>query len=145
MLEDVGLVLALVHQLDAHTRVQERQLAQPLGQDLVVELDVREDPRARLEANDGSTLLGVTHDRERGRRLAEVVLLAVNLPVAGNGELEVVGEGVDDGDADAMQAARNLVGGVVEFPAGVQHGHDDLSCRSPFLRMDVYRDSTAVI
>ncbi len=38
MLEHVGLVLALVDELDAHAGVQEGQLAQALGQDVVVEL-----------------------------------------------------------------------------------------------------------
>ena len=41
-LEDLFLAVALVDQLDAHAIVQERELAQALGQDVVVELDVAE-------------------------------------------------------------------------------------------------------
>src|SRR6185437_11971646 len=45
------------------------------------------------------------------------------------GDLDPFGEGVDDADADAMQAARGLVGLAGELPAGVQHGHDHLQRR----------------
>ena len=55
--EHVGLVLALVDQLDAHAGVQERQLAQALGEDVVVELDVGEDLRAGLEADHRAAVL----------------------------------------------------------------------------------------
>jgi len=40
--------------------------------------------------------------------------------------LEPLGERVDAGDADAVEAARDLVGALVELAAGVQHGQDDL-------------------
>ena len=36
VLEHVALVLALIDELDAHAGIQERQLAQALGQDFVV-------------------------------------------------------------------------------------------------------------
>jgi hypothetical protein len=36
-----------------------------------------------------------------------------------------VAQRVDDGDADAVQAAGDLVGVVVELAAGVQDGEDD--------------------
>ena len=39
---------------------------------------------------------------------------------------------VDDGNADPMQAARGLIGFLIEFAARVQRGHDDFERR--FLR-----------
>src|SRR5262245_20604387 len=48
-------------------------------------------------------------------------------------------------DADAVQAAGNLVGVLVEFSAGVQLGHDDLGRRYAFALVDVGRDATAVV
>jgi hypothetical protein len=39
--EDLALAVPLVDQLDADAGVQEGQLAQALGQDVVVELDIR--------------------------------------------------------------------------------------------------------
>src|SRR5262245_22911797 len=46
------------------------------------------------------------------------------LAVAPDGELEPAGQRVDDGHADAVQSAGDFVGVLVEFPAGVQLGHD---------------------
>ena len=56
VLEHVALGFALVDELDAHAGIQERQLAQSLGENFVVEGDVREDRRAGLEAHDRALL-----------------------------------------------------------------------------------------
>ena len=87
MLEHFGLLLALVDELDAHTGIQERQLAQALGEHVVMELDVGEDLRARLEADRGAALLRVADRRERRLRLAQVIFLPVQLAVAADGQL----------------------------------------------------------
>ena len=52
---------------------------------------------------------------------------------------------VDDGNADAVQAAGNLVGILVEFPAGMQLRHDDLGGRHALALVDVGRDAAAVV
>ena len=44
-----------------------------------------------------------------------------------------------------MEAARHLVRILVEFPARVQLGHDDLGRRDPFALMDVGRNPAAVV
>ena len=44
-----------------------------------------------------------------------------------------------------MQPARDLVGVLVEFTAGMQVGHDDLGGRHPLLVMNADRDAAAVI
>ena len=44
-----------------------------------------------------------------------------------------------------MQAAGNLVRGIVELTAGMQHGHDYFGRGTPFFRMDIHRNSTPVI
>jgi hypothetical protein len=55
-------------------------------------------------------------------------------------------QGVDDGDADAMQAAGGLVGLGVELSAGVQRRHDDFERRLVLeLRMRIDRDAAAVV
>ena len=117
VLEDVGLVLALVDQLDAHAGVQERQFAQPVGQRVVHELDVGKDLGGGLEADGGPPLLCRTHFGERCHRLSEPVFLAVELAVPGDRQLQDVGQRVDHRDADAMQAAGHFVGTIVEFSA----------------------------
>ena len=87
----------------------------------------------------------VPTSRQRRLRLAQTVFLLVEPAVAVDRQQQVLGQGVDDGDADAVQAARNLVGRVVELTAGVQHGHDDFGRRATLLRMDIHRYSTAVV
>ena len=86
MLENIGLVLALVHELDAHAGVEKRELAQPLGQDLVIELDVGKDLRARLEAHHRASLGGLADDSQRRDGIAQVILLAMHLPVPVHGQ-----------------------------------------------------------
>ncbi len=44
-----------------------------------------------------------------------------------------------------MQTTRNLVAVGVEFAAGMQHGHDDLGSRAPFLGLHVDRNAAAVV
>ena len=51
---------------------------------------------------------------------------------------------IDDGDADAVEAARYLVGVLVEFSAGMQLGHDDFGGRHAFA-VDVGRNAAAVV
>ncbi len=143
--KDVRLVLALVDELDAHAGIEERQLAQPLGEDLVVELDVGEDPRARPEADDRAAIVPVADDRERRGGLAEVVLLAMELALAGDAELQVIRQRVDDRHADPVQAARDLVRAVVELTARVQHGHDHFGGGAALLGMDVDRNAAPVV
>ena len=60
--------------------------------------------------------------------------------------MEPLGERVDDRDADAVQAAGDLVAAAVaELAAGVQRGQHDLG-RGPFLFLQfVDRDAAAVV
>ena len=76
---------------------------------------------------------------------AALVALYVAFTFTLDGELEPIAEGIDTRDADAMEAARDLVGVVVEFTASVQLGHDDLSGRDSFFFMEVNRDAAAVV
>ncbi len=143
--EDLAALVALVHQFDSYTGIQERKFAQALLQDLVFELDVGEDRVAGLEADRGAALVGRTRHRERRDRFTEAVFLRVDLAVAVDREVQGLRERVDDGHADAVQAARDLVRGVVELAARVQDGEDDFRRRDPLLRMDIHRNSTAVV
>jgi hypothetical protein len=119
VVEGLAALVPLVDELDADAGVQERELAQALLQDLVLELDVGEDLVAGLEPDRRAALVaGADHGQGR-HRVAEPVLLGVLLAVAVDGQVQRLGERVDDGHADAVQAARDLVRRVVEFPAGV--------------------------
>ena len=71
------------------------------------------------------------------------------LAVAPDGEVEPFGERVDHRDADAVQAAGDLVGIVVrrvlELTAGMELGHDDLGRGDAFLLVDPGRDAAAIV
>ena len=145
VLEGLDLAVALVGEIDAHAGVEERQLAQAFGEDVVVELDVGEDDRRRLEAHARTGAVGGAGDGQRRNRLAQAVFLLVELAIAMDGELQHLRKRVDDGDADTVQAARDFVGAVVELTARVQHGHDDFGGGTTFFGVDVDRDAAAVV
>ena len=54
---------------------------------------------------------------------AALVFLLVDVAVAADFDLAPLGEEVDDGDADAVQAAGGLVGALLELAAELEHGH----------------------
>ena len=60
-------------------------------------------------------------------------------------KFEEIGQCVYHGHADAMETAGDLVRGVVEFTARVQHGHDDLGRRNALFAVDIDRNTTAVV
>ena len=156
---DKGLDAAFVTQLlalldgmshvgenDEYARIEEGEFAQPPFQRREIELGHGEGLRARQEGHFGAApITGRPHDRQGRERLAVTELHAVLLAVAPDGELEPGRQRVDDRDADAVQSARHLVGILVEFPTGVELGHDDLGGRDAFALVDVDRDAAAVV
>ena len=79
-----------------------------------------------------------------GDRLPALVGLRVDLAVAVDLEIEALGQRVDHRDADAVQAAGDLVAVVVELAAGVQDGQHDFRGRLAAL-VQVDRDASTVV
>ncbi len=117
----------------------------------IVELDHGEGLGRRGEGDFGAALrLAVDDGRgaddfQRRDRVAVGEGNRVLQPVAPDAQDEAGRERVDDRNADAVQAAGNLVGVVVELSAGVQLGHDDLGGRHAFLVVDAGRNAAAVV
>ena len=88
---------------------------------------------------------GVADDGKRRHRVAMAELHRVLLAVAEDAQLEPAREGVHHGHADAVQAAGDLVGILVELTARMELGHDDLGRRDAFALVDVGRDAAAVV
>jgi hypothetical protein len=86
---------------------------------------------------------------EAVHRHAAVELHEMLLAVPVDGQAQPLGQGVDAGHADAVQAAGHLVAVLVELAAGVQHHHDDLGGGAPGLvlvvELDAHRDAAAVV
>jgi hypothetical protein len=117
---------ALVGEGDDRALVEEGELAQAIGQGVVVVL------------GDGEDLRSGTKWTLVPRRLVVPVLIGAwwwerprNSPaprcaVAPDFQIELLGERVDAADADAVETTGNLVVEAVKLAAGVQHGHHDL-------------------
>ena len=82
---------------------------------------------------------------ELGGGLAFFVGLLPDGAVARNFQLEPVGKRVDDGNADAVQAAGNFVGVAVEFSAGVKDGEHDFGGGTLFGGVHVDGNAAAVV
>jgi hypothetical protein len=149
--------MAFILDDDADARVQEGQLAQPVLQRLEAVVKVAERSFGNVglgrgkEAHPGAALAGGGADLVHVHdAVAMFEPRAVFLVVAPDRQLQPFAQRVDDRDAHAMQTARDLVGvaaliRVVEFPAGVQLGHDDLGRRNALFLVDVDRDAAAVV
>ena len=146
--------MAAVGEHDAHAGVQERQLAQPVLQRAVVELDHRESLGRREERDlaAAASLIGagdVLRLVAAGRlqwRVGDPVGEAhlEYLAVAADLQLQPRRQCVDHRDADAVQAAGHLVGVLVELSAGMQLRHDDLG-GGDALVMHVGRNAAAIV
>src|SRR5688572_10772984 len=128
--ELVRFSVALVIDRDRDAAVEEGELAQALGQRVEAVFGGLEDLRVGLKGDLGAALLRRPRDFEPGRRIAALVALVVDLPVAPDLELEVLRQRVHDRDADAVQTTGHFVALVVELAAGVEHGKDDFRRRA---------------
>ena len=142
----IGGELALVGQGNAQALVEEGHLLEALAQRLEVEFDGFEDRGIRVEDLRGARFVGFFAPNEFGdgtaaigKRHAPHVALSADLRVHAGGQ------GVDDGDADAVQAARHGVSAAAELASGVQDGHDDLDRRLVLRGVFVNGDATTVV
>ena len=145
VLEDFFLARTLVGQTNAHATVQERELTQTLGENVVVEFNVGKGFRRGNEMHLGTRCVSLADGCQRCIGNTVGVGLLVNLVVSTNGQGEGRGQCVHHRDAHAVKTAGHLVGVIVELTAGVQHGHDNFRSRNAFLFVEVHRNATAVV
>src|SRR5678815_1241891 len=112
-LDFLGFLVPRVDENEPDARVEEGELAEAMLQSLEIELGAFERLRARHEGNAGAALVSLAHDLERRFGLAMAEAHEMLLAVAPYCEVEPFAERVDDADADAVEAARHLVGIVV--------------------------------
>ena len=126
-LQDAAVVFEHLHaagglllERDLRAAVEEGELAQAGGKDVPLEAAlVREDRHVRHEGDLRAGLGGFADGDQLGHLHAALEALVVDLAVALDLDLQPFGEGVDAGDADSVQAARNLVGVGIKLAAGM--------------------------
>jgi len=139
---------ALVIEHDTQVFGEEGRLAQALGEDTVVELDLFEDVGVGHERHrraGGGALRELLALLELGHRRAALVALVPVVTVDIDVELKPLGERIDHRDADAVQPARDLVTRPAELAAGMEHGEHDLGGRLVVLLHDADRDAAPVV
>ena len=167
-----GFRHVLVDDGDPQSRHQETGLAHTVDELLVAEfggvvedfgIGPVSDARARgLRADladdlqlGRAVLAGALERRVRGRMLgigvgiyAWMTLVeghVMGFAVAVDLDVQTRAQRVDDGRADAVQAAGRVIGRVAELRAGMQLGQHDLDAGELGLRLDVDGDATAVV
>ena len=143
--EGVRALVALVLDDDLEPLVEEGQLAEPVGERVEGERGLLEDLAVRLEADDRAVLGGLLSRREVALRHTELVALGPHLALTADLQLEPFRERIDDRYADTVEAAGNLVGGMLELAARVEHGEDDLGRRLARLLVGVHGDAASVV
>ena len=99
------------------------------AQRLVIELDGLEDLRIGPEGDGRAGLLGLADLDDLLDGLAARKLHLPDGAIALDLRDDLGRQGVDDGNADAMQAAGHLVAAAAELAAGVEDGEDDFERR----------------
>ena len=144
-LDDARGELALVGQGDLEVLVEERRLLEAVVQGVEIVDAGLEDLVVGPEGDGGARRGGLAHDLHLLGGLAAGKGHLVDVAVALDLNNDLLGQGVHDRDAHAVQAAGHLVGVVVELAAGVQDRHDDLERRNLLHRVLVDRDASAVV
>ena len=145
ILEDVLFIGAFVVYGYLKAAIKKGQLSQPGRESIEVVFGFLKDCAIRFEGDRGSGMLRGSPYLNVRSHSALFIPLPVNPPVPSNLHLQPFGEGIDNGDAHAVQAARYAIGFVIELAPSVQHSHDDLQGRPVELRMVIYRDAAAII
>ena len=145
-LDPLRLRMAEVLQHDLHAGIEEGEFPQAILEDLEGVVEVREGRGGGEETDLGAGLApGVAHDLEVLDGIAAFEAGVMFLAVAPDAQIQPVGKRVDHGNADAVQAARDLVGVLVELPARMQLGHDDLGRRDAFFLVDADGNAAAIV
>src|SRR3984893_3145376 len=143
--EGVARPVALVLDDDLESLVEERELAQTVRERVEGEHGLLEDLAVRLEAHDGPVLRGLLPHGELAGGHPALVALRPHVALATDLDLEPLRQRVDHRDADAVESARDLVSGVLELAARVQHGEHDLGGRLAALLVDVDWNAAPVV
>ncbi|CAI8198419.1 MAG: Uncharacterised protein [Alphaproteobacteria bacterium] len=139
------LGMAHIFQNNTDTAVQKCQFAQAVLQRIKTELGHGESGVRRVKGDFRAGRLGLANDRQIGFRLAMRKAHFVQFAIAANGQLQPIGQCIDDGNANPVQAARDFITIGIKLTAGVQLRHNHLRGGNAFFRVHFGRNATAII
>ena len=142
---ELGGRFALVADGDGQPLVEVGELAQAHLQIIVIEDDRLENVAVGIEGDLGARLVGIADDGEGALRHAAVVDLLVDVAVLVYFHFQPFGQGVDDREADAVQAAGNFIAAAAELAARVQLGEHQLDGGDALFGVDARGDAAAVV
>ncbi len=140
-----GFFVAFVGESDLQALVEKGEFAKALGQGVEAVDGFVEDGGVRMKSDFGAGFAGLAGLLELGGGLAFFVGLLPYGSIARNFQLEPVGESVDHGNADTVEAAGNFVGVAVEFSAGVEDGENDFGGGTLFGGVHVDGNAAAIV
>ena len=138
-----GLVLVAHAQAGAQDGLGLERVAQVRDQELVRVEELRVWPEVHRRA--GAGLGHRAHLGELGGEVPVVETDVVLLATAPHPAVQLLGERVDHGHADAVQAAGIAIGAVGELTAGMQPREDQLDAADFLDGVDVHRHAAAVV
>jgi hypothetical protein len=147
----LDLGVTRIGQDDAHARIQEGEFAQAMLDRRKVELDHGEGLGRGREGHFRAAPRPAVDERRRSddsQLVDGVAMREVDLvlqPLAPDAQLQTRRQSIDDGDADAMQTARDFVGIAVEFSARMQLRHDDFGGGDAFFGVNVDGDAAPIV
>ena len=136
---------ALIFDRDAKASVQECLLAHARVERLVGVFKVFKHQRVGLEGDGRARMIGRANNGHLLRDLAAGEFHLVDVAVLVHLHGQPFGKGVDNARAHAVQTAGDLIASAAELTSRVQHGIDDLERGAARLRLNVDRDTAAVI
>ena len=149
--EDFGFVrpvrlhLAAIGQCQSDASVQESQLAESVGEDVVFVFGHGEDRRVRFELYGCPGTITVTRYPNISQRLAAGELLHVDFAVTVHFSFQMGRQRIDTRDTDAVQSTRHFIGALVKLTSGMEYSQHDLQCRFTFLLVVIDRNASPII
>ena len=137
---------AFIGEGDLQAAGEERRLAEPREEGVVIKTEFLEDIGVGRERNARAIAVGVADLLDGPVGCAPVIALLPHGTVALHGRHQVLRQRVDHADTHPMQATGHLVALAAKLSAGMQHGEHHLECALAVLvRHRRHRDAAAVI
>ena len=136
---------AFVCECDLNAAIQERQLAQPVGENVVIVFNDRENFAVSLEGNFGAGTFGFTNDFEFRRGFTTLKPHVMDFAIALNFDLKTLAERVDAGYADAVQTTGNGIAFLIKLTAGMEHGEHNFNSRLLLRLVHVHRNAAPIV